>query len=159
MEHGSIVTVAGYAPAGRAERIEKGMNMKTRIEIKDQAKVCFNEQYWLCVLAFAIYSALSSIASGATAGIAVFLLIPPMTVGYAYFSLRIYNGEPTEIVDMFDAGFKDYGRSLVGILWMELFTFLWSLLFIIPGIIKAISYSMTPYILADMEDISAPKTR
>ena len=36
---------------------------------------------------------------------------------------------------------------------MGLFIFLWSLLFIIPGIIKSISYAMTPYILADCPDV------
>ena len=37
----------------------------------------------------------------------------------------------------------------------SLFTFLWGLLFIIPGIIKSYSYKMVPYILADNPGISA----
>ena len=32
---------------------------------------------------------------------------------------------------------------------IAIFTFLWSLLFIIPGIVKAYSYAMTPYIVHD----------
>lgn len=42
-------------------------------------------------------------------------------------------------------------------LWLltGLYTFLWSLLLIIPGIIKGISYSMAPFILADNPDMSA----
>lgn len=32
---------------------------------------------------------------------------------------------------------------------------LWSLLFVIPGIIKAISYALTPYILADCKNVRA----
>ena len=56
---------------------------------------------------------------------------------------------------MFGVGFRDYGRNLGGILWMELFTFLWSLLFIIPGIIKALAYFMTPYILAESKNVPA----
>jgi uncharacterized membrane protein len=129
--------------------------MKSRIEIKAQAKANFMNQYWVSVLAFIVYMALSSVVSGATAGIAVFLLMPPLTVGISLFSLRIYRGETGDIGEAVTAGFLDYGRSLIGMLWMYLFTFLWSLLFIIPGIVKAIAYSMTPYILADMKDVSA----
>ena len=123
--------------------------MKPRIDIKAQAKVNFNKQYWMCVLAFALYTVIPGVLSGATAGIAALLLMPPVTVGYAYFCLRVYRDETCDIVESFTLGFKDYGKSLVGILWMYLFTFLWSLLFIIPGIVKAIAYSMTPYILAE----------
>lgn len=129
--------------------------MKSRIEIKERAKVNFNKQYWMCVLAFTIYTVIPGVLSGATAGIAALLLMPPITVGYAYFCLRVYRDETCDIAEFFTVGFKDYGKSLVGILWMYLFTFLWSLLFIIPGIVKAISYSMTPYILAEREDVSA----
>ena len=35
------------------------------------------------------------------------------------------------------------------------FTFLWSLLFVIPGIVKIYSYSMAPFILADNPDFTA----
>jgi uncharacterized membrane protein len=45
--------------------------------------------------------------------------------------------------------FKEYGRYLGTMLLTALYTFLWSLLLIIPGIIKQYSYSMTPYILKD----------
>ena len=36
-----------------------------------------------------------------------------------------------------------------------LYIFLWSLLFIVPGIIKSISYALTGYILADNPELSA----
>ena len=38
---------------------------------------------------------------------------------------------------------------------MSIFTFLWSLLLFIPGIVKAYSYSMTMYVLADHPEMSA----
>lgn len=129
--------------------------MKSRIEIKTQAKVHFSEQYWTCVLTFVVYGVVTSVVTGVTAGIAAFFLMPPLTVGIAYFSLRIYRGETSDVSDALATGFRDYGKSLVGILWMYLFTFLWTLLFVIPGIVKAISYSMTPYILAERDDVSA----
>lgn len=42
-----------------------------------------------------------------------------------------------------------YLNIVKAMVWMDLFVFLWSLLFIIPGIIKQISYSMVPYIMAE----------
>ena len=129
--------------------------MKTRVDIKNQAKINFKQQYWVCVSAFIVYGVISSVLSGATAGIGALFLMPPMTVGFSYFSLRIYRGESADISDAIMTGFRDYGKSLVGILWMYLFTILWSLLFVVPGIVKAIAYSMTPYILAERDDISA----
>ena len=38
---------------------------------------------------------------------------------------------------------------------MQLFIFLWSLLFLIPGIIKSLAYFMAPYILAECENVTA----
>jgi uncharacterized membrane protein len=38
---------------------------------------------------------------------------------------------------------------------MGIFTFLWSLLFCIPGIVKGYSYAMTYYILNDRPELSA----
>ena len=39
-------------------------------------------------------------------------------------------------------------------LLVVVFTFLWSLLFVIPGIVKGYSYALTPYILIDDPQIS-----
>jgi uncharacterized membrane protein len=41
---------------------------------------------------------------------------------------------------------------LTGLL-MSVYIFLWSLLLIVPGIIKALSYAMTPYILRDHPEL------
>ena len=128
--------------------------MKLRSEIKEQAKRNFTGQYGISIGAYILYAVIISAASGLTCGIGFFLIIPPMMVGYAYFTLKVYKGETGDIGEMFSAGFNNYGRSLGGILWMELFVFLWSLLFIVPGIIKALSYFMTPHILADSKNVS-----
>jgi uncharacterized membrane protein len=84
----------------------------------------------------------------------VFVMLP-LTVGYNNFTLRIYRGEPGDIGGMFRTGFANYWRHVGGMLWMALFTFLWTLLFIVPGIIKAMAYFMTPYILSDCPNVTA----
>jgi uncharacterized membrane protein len=80
--------------------------------------------------------------------------VPPLTVGFAWFNIKVYKGQQADISDAF-SGFNDFGRSIGGILWMWLFMILWSLLFIIPGIVKSMAYPMTPYILADSKNVSA----
>ena len=52
-------------------------------------------------------------------------------------------------------GFKDYGRVVATMFVRNLFIFLWTLLLIIPGIIKAYAYGMTEYILIDNPNIDA----
>lgn len=43
-----------------------------------------------------------------------------------------------------------FGPELINFVLVSIFTFLWTWLLIISGIIKAYSYSMTPYIVKDM---------
>ncbi len=46
-------------------------------------------------------------------------------------------------------------RYFPAALLSQLFIFLWTLLFIVPGVIKALSYSMLPYILKDDHSVKA----
>ena len=48
-----------------------------------------------------------------------------------------------------------YGKSIGVYLLMYIFTLLWSLLLIVPGIIKSLAYSLAPFILADNPELSA----
>ena len=46
--------------------------------------------------------------------------------------------------------YKNNLGNVIGInVFVAIYTFLWSLLFIIPGIIKSFQYSMIPYIIAE----------
>lgn len=129
--------------------------MKSRKEIKWIAKDAFYRQYWLCVGANVIVMALCSVLSGISLGVAAFILVPSLVIGLNFFSVAMYLGDATSLEDIFREGFDNFGRKLGGYLWMELFIYLWSLLFVIPGIIKAISYALTPYILADCKNVRA----
>lgn len=76
------------------------------------------------------------------------LITGPMTLGLAYFSLSIARDQNAQLQQIFD-GFNNFGTALGAYLLMILFIFLWMLLLIIPGIIAALSYAMTFYIIAD----------
>lgn len=129
--------------------------MKTRIEIKEHSKALVQSNYWMKVAVIVVYSIILTGVSFATVGIAALIIAGPMLIGYNYFFLLSYRGESPDIGVMFNNGFKNFGRNLGGYLWMVLFVYLWSLLFIIPGIIKSFSYAMTPYILADSQNVKA----
>ncbi len=78
-----------------------------------------------------------SIIIGPAFGLSVFRVFLTVTKG----------GNP-DVKDAF-CGFDDFWSAFKVTFLVGLFTYLWSLLFIIPGIIKSISYSMAPYILAE----------
>lgn len=59
----------------------------------------------------------------------------------------------TDFID----GFENWAGGLLCGLWFSLWTFLWSLLFIIPGILKALSYSMMFFVIAENPGISVRK--
>lgn len=75
-------------------------------------------------------------------------LVNPLIVGGAGFFLSNADGEGE--ISQFGVAFKkNYLQIVLGMLLRGLYTFLWTLLFIVPGIIKTYEYRMVPYILAD----------
>ena len=127
--------------------------MFPRAQIKEYAKYQFRGYYGTMVGVYIVVAVIAGVSAFTAVG--VYLIIPPITVGLAFFSFLVYKGWRPEFGALFSIGFSDYGRVLGGMLWMWLFTFLWALLFIIPGIIKSIAYSMTPYLLAEYKNIPA----
>ncbi len=75
-------------------------------------------------------------------------------MGALFMWLDVARGKKVEFNTLFEP-FKDYGRYLCGVLLVFVFTFLWSLLFVIPGIIKAISYSQTYFIMRENPEMKA----
>lgn len=76
------------------------------------------------------------------------LLGGPFMLGLANFFVKFNRGEEALVDDLF-AGFQQYVPALTLHLLTVLFTSLWSLLFVIPGIVAALSYSMAFYVLRD----------
>jgi uncharacterized membrane protein len=78
----------------------------------------------------------------------------PLVMGLTRIFLRIYHKEPFELGQLFD-GFKEFTRCFTAYLLMFLYIFLWLLLLIVPGIIAALGYSMTFFIMAENPQITA----
>ncbi len=109
----------------------------------------------LILLAIAL---IISVASGAISfilgpvgGIATLLISGPIAFAQVFIYLGITNKSRVPKVEDLLVGFKDdnFLRTFVAYIRLVVFTFLWSLLFWIPGIIKSISYSQMFYLLAE----------
>lgn len=85
-------------------------------------------------------------------GNVVSLVLLPLSWGYALYFLRTARSETADYGTLFD-GFKDYLRIFLTMLLVQIYTVLWMLLLIVPGIIKSYSYSMTSFVLADNPDM------
>lgn len=72
-----------------------------------------------------------------------------LTVGGAKFFIQNQTSRPG--VDMILDGFRSghYGNIVFTMFLRDVFTTLWTFLFIIPGIVKSYEYMMIPYILAE----------
>ena len=110
----------------------------------------FSETWLLLAVVCLVYSAVLSMAGAITYGIGAIVITGPLTFGLA--RMFINNAGGKSAVDFNDllCGFKEcFAGSLVLSLLTALYTFLWSLLFVIPGIVKTYSYAMAPYIQQD----------
>ena len=84
-------------------------------------------------------------------GILSFIFSGAMAVGLASFFLSVTKGM-AQFYQLFD-GFNRFGRSFFSYFMKGLFLLFWTLLFVIPGVIKSYSYMMTFFVLADDPDI------
>jgi uncharacterized membrane protein len=78
------------------------------------------------------------------------LVLGPLSYGMAAMFLKqTRDGNKMEIGDIFNGFKEDFSNTFLIGLMTFIFTFLWSLLFVIPGIVKSYAYSMAYYIKAD----------
>jgi len=80
--------------------------------------------------------------------------ILPMAYSYMLIFLDFIRGEKEKLVGKLFGFFKNYGRAFGTAFMVMLYTILWSLLLVIPGLIKALAYSMSFYISKDHPEYS-----
>lgn len=124
--------------------------MKENPEIMRSARAALKGKWVLAIATFLVYTIITGGAGflHEVAGLVSLIIAGPMALGAATFSLSIARGQDAQFEQMFD-GMKDFINAMVTYLLMLLFVILWALLLIIPGIIAALSYSMSFYILSE----------
>ena len=111
----------------------------------------FGKGWLMALLTVLVYSLIYSAVS--STGIGALILYGPLTVGVVSAFLTVSRKKTDmEVGEMFSVGFADFGRNFLLGLMETIFIFLWSLLFIIPGIVKSYSYAMAEYIAVDNPD-------
>lgn len=121
------------------------MNRKA---IKNNAKITLQEHRWISVGAHALFSLLVKVCSFIPGGALV------LTGVFSYGNVDFFLTQTDDIKTVF-SGFKNFAKSFLAGLLQFVYTSLWTLLFIIPGIIKTYSYALTYYILKDNPELTA----
>lgn len=115
---------------------------------KEKIKGCYWKMFGIGVL-FILIMLVSCVTL-----VGPFIIFGPMYLGFHRAILQLAGTKKVKFSTLF-SGFKDFGVAFrVGWLF-GIRIFLWSLLLIVPGIIAAIRYSMTFFILADNPNITA----
>ncbi len=100
----------------------------------------------LMLVYFAVSAAFSSLGFGIPA-----ILLLPMWWGVVVAFLEVSRGKNPEMGWVLK-GYSRFSEIFLTLLLREIYIALWTLLLIVPGIVKSYSYAMTPYILQDDPD-------
>ena len=88
-------------------------------------------------------------------GAVYFILGSVIRLGYARFNLDLIDGQKEPELGSLFGYFSHWKTAALAKFLQALRVFLWSLLFIIPGIMSSYSYVMTGYILAECPELTA----
>ena len=110
-----------------------------------------------------IYAMLVSLIGSAILGVSSFgivlilILTGPVNIGISYYYLGLTRRTITydRLSVALDGIHGDVSGNIISGLLVYLYTFLWLLLFIIPGIVKSYAYRMTYYVKCDHPEFTA----
>ena len=94
------------------------------------------------------------LGTASTVNLVHFILGGTIQLGYCRYLLKQHDKGDFQFNDLFSQ-FDNFGKGFLQNFLRGLFVFLWSLLFIIPGIVKSYAYSMTPFILTEHPEMTA----
>lgn len=124
--------------------------LKENSQLRAEARQALQGKWPMAAVAALIYSI---IAGGLSAipfigGLCSLFIGLPVAYGIAIVMFGVFKGKDVDFGVLFE-GFQDYSRIFVTKLLQGIYTALWSLLLVVPGVIKYYSYAMTDYILKE----------
>ena len=141
--------LGGTIASGSASVNINSSAVQQRISSGELESFFYSDTFRLLLPLLFIIGAIAAVWS-----LVVLVLGGVVSLGYAKFNLNLVDGQPARFDDLFSEFHRIWPAFCLHFL-MGLFTFLWTLLFIIPGILAAYSYAMAPYILAENPDMTA----
>ena len=159
-----IAVIAGLIASLLGALGSEGPEVKLNVDMSEGANVSFeyagqtilstsggiNDQLSAILIGSAIYIAIAAILLAAV----YFVLGSVIEAGYARFNMDLVDRTKAKIETLFTY-FYNWKTTAATRFLKTLYCFLWSLLFVIPGIIASYSYAMTGYILADHPELTA----
>lgn len=132
--------------------------MVNRIDIKDQSRAQLAGKVWPILGCSLLIGLVVWISNAANVIPVVGFLVPlfvgsAASLGISQMYLNVTYGDDPKIEDVFSGFKRILPATLLGFL-LRLFIALWTLLLVVPGIIMAISYSMSWYIMCENPDMS-----
>jgi uncharacterized membrane protein len=141
--------------------------MATNQEYKDRALASLEGKWSNAVIVALIYLVLSTgiewtitapmgdnaVMSYSTSGIWELICLP-LSWGLTIYFLRVIRNESLDYGHLFD-GYKDFGRVFLAEFLVSIAVVIGFILLIIPGIIIALMFALTEFILKDDKEISA----
>ena len=126
--------------------------MTANTDLMGEAKKSLEGNWGIAIGGSLVYFLITIAAGFVPAG--SLILGGPLTLGFIFFAKQIANDDEVKLESLFD-GFQNFLTALAGYLLVFVFVLLWMLLLIIPGIIMAMAYSQTMYIISDEPEIGA----
>lgn len=140
----------------------------TLSEYRERARQSLKGKYWYCVAVYLLVTLVIGLVSGlgtlfermdqgeGTAQTIAFVIsflgmlfvTYPFAVGLTRFFIKSIN-ERRELDDLVFLYKNGLSRAIVTVLLKGIYLFLWTMLFIIPGIVKSYSYFLVEYLLAE----------
>ena len=133
-----VASLLGGSMAGAGSNVNFNFNEDT---VRNLPPV-----FWTVLLPLVSVAGLLSLAA--------LILGGTVELGYAKFLLKQHDRKELQFSNLFSQ-FDRFGTGFAQKFLRTLFIVLWSLLFIIPGIVKGLSYAMTPFILEDHPEMTA----
>lgn len=131
--------------------------MKKAKDYRFEARQTLKNNWGNAILACIVVSAISGVLAfiPLIGTIAMFVIEGPFMIGLVCYFIKLRNTKQSDINEL-GVGFKNnLGENFLTYLLINIFTILWSFLFIIPGLIKSYSYSMTMFLRAKKPELSA----
>lgn len=121
---------------------------------KDKAHDALRGCWHSLAIIWLIYGIVVSISGSILYGILSLAIAGPLAFSLSSIALKTMRYQETSVSDLLEGFQINVVNNIVTGLLQSLFVFLWSLLFVIPGVIKSYAYAMTFFIINDNPDIS-----
>lgn len=126
-----------------------------RRECKEAAKKILKDQWIVGFVVLLIEAVIVSALTTMTAGIGLFLLQSVITIAVYNVYINAYAGKKYEVSDMLIGVTDELTNRICLSVLKQLYISLWSLLFVIPGIVKTYSYFLAEFISRKEPKLSA----